>query len=158
MSTDYAPGTSGRGLGALWLVAAALAGLVVGAVIVFAWQRPHASRLQHTAAYASRALPAARLEATLASAVIEAHDGRYELARQRSSTFFTGLRSLIPMVSGDAADAASQLLTRRDATITALARSDPASPSVLDEILTQYREMVRQAGLDSVVAPRTIAR
>jgi hypothetical protein len=42
---------------------------------------------------------------------------------------------------------------RRDAIITGLARNDPASASVLSQLLTQCREAVRQAGLDSVVAP-----
>jgi hypothetical protein len=111
-------------------------------------------RLRDTAAYASRALPAARLEATLAAAIIEAENDRFELARQRTSNFFTGFqRRLAPTLAGDHERASRQLLGRRDAIITSLARSDPASASVLGETLARYREFVRQAGLDSVIAP-----
>ena len=136
-------------------VGAALAGLLVGFLAAFAWQYPRAERLQRTAGYASRALEAARLEATLASAVIEAEEGRYEIGRQRVSAFFTGVqRRLTPRMTGDAAAEMRGLLARRDATVTALARNDPASASVLAETLVRYRELVRRSGLDSaVVAP-----
>jgi hypothetical protein len=49
-------------------------------------------------------------------------------------------------------------IARRDPTITALARSDPASSSVLADTLTRFRGITRQAGLDSAVAPVTIRR
>jgi hypothetical protein len=159
-STEHTARSSGRAiLGPLWIVVAAIVGLMVGAVAMFAWQRPRATRLQHTASYASRALPAARLEATLASAVIQAQDGHYELARQGASSFFTGLqRHLAPVITGEGANATRQMLARRDPTITALARNDPASSSVLAETLTQFREITRRAGLDSVVAPVPTSR
>ena len=146
-------------LGPRWIAAAALVGGMIGAAAMFAWQRPRAIRLQHTASYASRALPAARLEATLASAVIEAQDGHYELARQGASSFYTGVqRRLVPVIGGEPGDATRQLLARRDPTITALARNDPASSSVLAETLRRFREITRQAGLDSAIAPVAISR
>lgn len=140
-------------LAPLWTTGIALAGILIGFLVAYTWQSPRASRLHHAADYASRALHAARLEATLASAVIEAQNGRYELGRQRASDFFTGVqRRVVPTLSGEAEPASRQLLARRDPIITTLARSDPASPSVLAEMLTRYRELIRRAGLDSVVA------
>src|SRR5687767_5470954 len=76
----------------LWIAGAATAGLLLGGLVAMAWQRPGTTRLRDTAAYASRALPAARLEAILAGAVIEAENDRFELARQRASDFFTGFQ------------------------------------------------------------------
>ena len=137
----------------LWMTGIALAGVLIGFLVAYTWQSPRMSRLHHAADYGSRALHAARLEATLAAAVIEAQDGRYEIGRRRASAFFTGLqRRLTPTLSGEAEPASRKLLDRRDPVITTLARSDPASPSLLSETLTQYRELVRLAGLDSVVA------
>jgi hypothetical protein len=141
-------------LAPLWTAALALAGILIGFLVAYALQVPRTSRLRHAADYGSRALHAARLEAILAAAVIEAQNGRYEIGRRRASDFFTGLqRRVVPAVSEEAGPASRQLLERRDAIITTLARSDPASPSVLGEALAQYRDLVRRAGLDSVVAP-----
>ena len=138
----------------LWIAGAAIGGLLLGLLIAFVWHGPRTTRLRDTAAYASRALPAARLESTLAAAVIEAQNDRFELARQRASDFFTGFqRRLAPTLAANHESASRHLLGRRDAIITALARSDASSASVLSETLTRYRELIRQAGLDSVVAP-----
>lgn len=139
----------------LWIAGAAVAGIILGFLAAYAWQAPRASRLRHAAEYASRALPAARLEATLAAAVIAAQDGQYEIGRQRASAFFTGFqRRVAPTLSDQPGDASRRLLAQRDEIITVLARSDPTSPSVLGATLARYRELVRQAGLDSVVAAR----
>ena len=154
---DRGPGSSphlAKKLVPLWTTAIAIAGILIGFLVANALQSPQASGLRHTAHYASRALNAARLESTLAAATIEAQNGRYEIGRRRASDFFTGLqRRVLPTLSGDAETASRRLLERRDPVITTLARSDPASPSVLGETLAQYRELIRRAGLDSVVAP-----
>jgi hypothetical protein len=153
--TSRSPRLSATG-GPLWIAGAAVAGIIVGFLAAYAWQSPRTSRLRHTAEYASRALPAARLEATLAAAVIATQDGQYEIGRQRASAFFTGFqRRVAPTLSDQPGDASRQLLARRDEIITALARSDPASPSVLGQTLARYRELVRQAGLDSAVSGAT---
>ena len=144
--------STGRAL--LWAVAAAVVAFLIG----FGWQYSRARSADARAAYASRALAAARLEATLGGAVIDAQQGHYEISRQRTSNFFTGVqRRLAPTLPTDPAAQARQLLNERDAIITGLARNDPASASVLAELLTRYREIVSRGGLDSAVALPTDA-
>ena len=146
------PSASGRHASRtpLWIGAAAPVGFLLG----FGWRYPRAERARAVAAYASRALDAARLEAALAAAVIAAKSGEYEIGRQRASEVVTGLqRRVLPGATGDAAATARRILGQRDANITALARGDPASAGVLAQTLSRYREGVRQAGLDSAVAP-----
>lgn len=133
----------------LWVAGALVAGFVIG----FGWQYARAESLGHRADYAARALEAARLEATLSGAVIEAQQGSYELGRERASVFFSGLqRFLAPSLDAQSASEARQLLGQRDVIITSLARNDPASASVLARLLTQYRQLVRHAALDSALA------
>lgn len=139
-----------------WAVAGMLGVLLVGV----AWQLVETRRLQAHGRRTETALVASGLEATLADAVISAQLGHYEVGRQRTSAFFTGLqRGLAPRLDaehgGASADASRALLARRDSTVTALARSDPASAHVLLDLLAQYRALVAGAGLDSVpvVAP-----
>lgn len=139
--------SSTRSPAAFWGVVALLALCAVG----LAWQLVRASRLADEAQNARRALVAARLEATLADAAIQAQQNNYELARQRASAYFTGLqRQLTPALDGGPRDAARQLLARRDAIITTLARNDPAAASVLRELLGQQRIVSRDAGLDTL--------
>lgn len=127
--------------------------LVVGFVIGFGWQYARAERIGQHADYAARALEAARLEATLSGAVIDAQQEHFELGRQRASDFFSGLqRSLTPTLDAQAMTEARQLLSQRDVVITTIARNDPASASVLGRVLTNYRQIVRHASLDSAVA------
>ncbi|MEO6527025.1 MAG: hypothetical protein ABIP93_10400 [Gemmatimonadaceae bacterium] len=132
----------------LWIVGA----LVIGFLIGFGSQFGGARQARHDAAYSSRALAASHLEATLGSAVMEAQGGHFELARQRASAFFSDLqRRLLPTLDDETKSAARDVVAQRDPIITALARSDPASPSLLAEALTRYRALVHRAGLDSAV-------
>lgn len=133
-----------------WAVAALILGLVLGTVA----QLARGERLERRAADGARALTAARVEVALAGAVVEAQAGSYELARQRTSEFYTGLqRRLAPLLAGPAAGGAQRLLVQRDAVVTLLARSDPASVSVLRRLWTDYRaHVVVPAGLDAVAA------
>ncbi len=133
----------------LWVVLAAMIGFVIGA----GWQYVGSQAVARQASYTARALEAARLEATLSGAVIDAQAGSFELGRQRTSAFFSGVqRRLAPALAEQPAAEARQLMGERDAIITALARNDPASASVLSQLLTRYRTVMNQAGLDSVVA------
>ncbi|MEO8561287.1 MAG: hypothetical protein ABI601_04380 [bacterium] len=132
----------------LWIMGA----LVIGFLIGFGSQFVGARQARHDAAYSSRALEASRLEATLGGAVMEAQGGHYELARQRTSAFFSDLQQrLLPTLDDDAKTAARDVVAQRDPIITALARNDPASSSVLAETLARYRALVHRAGLDSAV-------
>lgn len=130
---------------AFWVLAGAV-GLIVGVLL----QQGRVREARADATAADRALQAARLEATLSAAVIEAQSGRYEVARQRASDFYTGVqRQLLPVLTDDERAEARQMLTTRDSLITSLARNDPASSGALAAALVQFRETVRRAGLDS---------
>lgn len=80
-----------------------------------------------------------RLEATLATAAVEAQRGNHELALRLTSDFFTGLQDDI----GDAPEAAAQefrdILALRDGAIATLSRVDERSGAMLATMLSRYR-------------------
>ena len=81
----------------------------------------------------------AQLQNTIASGVIDARRGEYELARQSASDFFTTLRAEIGLENDSAMTQAQRaritpLLTQRDEIITLLARNDPASAERLSDL------------------------
>jgi hypothetical protein len=93
---------------------------------------------------ARAALRISTLQNTLASAVIDARRGEYELARQAASGFFTNLRAEIERGFDSAFNPSQQndlrsILDTRDDIITLLARSDPASTDRLVELYNTYR-------------------
>ncbi len=137
---------------ALWIGSGALLGLLVGVLLQYA----RVERAQQQVADASAALQAARLEATLSAAVIEAQGGRFEVARQHASDFYTGLqRRLLPVTDGAPQSELRTMLAERDSIITALARNDPASPGTLEGVLIRLRQTVHRAALDSSNVPGT---
>jgi hypothetical protein len=93
---------------------------------------------------AAQQLNLARIQNTLASAVIDARRGEYEPARQAASDFFTFLRtetdrgnqSALSLTQGEGVQA---LFTQRDEIITLLARSDPAAADRLSDLYASYR-------------------
>ncbi len=132
-----------------WAVLAMLVVLVAGVV----WQYVHVRGLESETRRLRQALVAARLETTLAAAVDETQQDRFEPGRQRASAFFTGLQQrLAPTLRGDASAAARELLARRDVTVTALARGDQRSTTTLRELMATYRSLVATAGLDTAFA------
>lgn len=87
------------------------------------------------------------LQNTLASAAIDARQGRYEPARQATSEFFTKLRTEIERGRNSPFTEAQQNALRpvfdtRDNTITLLARGDPASADRLTELYNTYRQAI----------------
>jgi hypothetical protein len=85
------------------------------------------------------------LQNTLASAAIDARQGRYEPARQAASDFYTNLRTEIDRgrdsIFMDAQqNALRPMLATRDDTITLLARGDPASGDRLTELYNTFRQ------------------
>ena len=158
MANDTQPSPAGttpspsphRWRSALWIGTAALLGLVAG----FLLQYTQLDRARRQVADASAALQAARLEATLSAAVIEAQSGRFEVARQHASDFYTGLqRRLLPVLNGAPQGEVRIMLAERDSIITSLARNDPASPGTLTGVLVRLRETVHRAALDSSNVP-----
>lgn len=94
---------------------------------------------------AQAALRNSALQNTLASAAIDARQGRYEPARQAASEFFTNLRTEIDRGRDAVFNETQQnnlrsLLAARDDTITLLARSDPASADRLVDLYNTYRQ------------------
>ncbi len=137
---------------ALWIGSAAVLGFLAG----FLLQYGQVNRARQQVADASAAIQAARLEATLSAAVIEAQAGRFEVARQHASDFYTGLqRRLLPVMDGAPQAEARTMLAERDSIITSLARNDPASPGTLAGVLIRLRETVHRAALDSSNVPGT---
>jgi hypothetical protein len=92
-------------------------------------------------------LQASALQNTLASAAIDARQGRYEPARQAASDFFTNLRTEIDsgrdsIFTEAQKNALRPILDTRDDTITLLARGDPASGDRLTELYNTYRQAI----------------
>lgn len=85
-----------------------------------------------------------QLEATLASAAIQARRGEYEPAREAASTFYTNLTAemnLVPSVfSTPQRERMQALLAERDQMITLLARADPAVAERLTDVYVMFRQ------------------
>ena len=136
---------------ALWLAGTALLGFLAG----FLMQLSRVNSAHDDLTHARHALHAARLEVALSAAVIEAQSGRYEVARQRASDFYTGLqRQLLPVIAAEQQADARAMLSERDSIITSLARSDPTSSGVLASVLVRLRETIRRAELDSTAVAK----
>jgi len=98
-------------------------------------------------ATAQRELSLARMQNSLASAVIDARRGEYEPARLAASSFFTSLRVEADKATGSLlTDPQKQniqpLFAGRDEVVTLLARSDPASADRLSDLYAAYRKVM----------------
>ena len=94
-----------------------------------------------------RQLRLARIQTSLASAVIEVRRGDYESARQAASAFFTSLRGEFSARSDSTLTQASRegvllLFPQRDELITLLARGDAASEDRLSDLYVSYSEVM----------------
>ncbi len=100
---------------------------------------------------AQRGVRLAKLQNTLAAAVIDVQRGRYEPARQLTSDFYTNLRRQIDGDSGSLFTPAQRegfrsLLGERDELITLLARSDPAAGDRLLSVYSIYNKVANNPG------------
>jgi hypothetical protein len=98
---------------------------------------------------AEQQLELAWMQNTLASAAIDAQRGDYESARQAASSFFTSLRTeankgVDSSLSQAQKDAVEPVFSRRDETISLLARNDPAAAERLSDLYVSFRELVSQ--------------
>jgi hypothetical protein len=97
---------------------------------------------------AQKELRLCRLQASLASAVINARRGEYEPARQATSDFFTAVHSQVDVVNNQSdltstqRDGLRPLLNDRDNLITLLARGDPASADRLSDLYVTYQKVM----------------
>ena len=124
-------------------VLAALA-FVLAFALGAAWQYMGARQTRTELVAAQQALTLARLDATLAGAVIAAQAGDAERSRLGASEFFTGLqRHLVGQAEKTTAnvEALRRVLGQRDATITALARNDPAAVGILRRLLGEFESV-----------------
>ena len=96
---------------------------------------------------AKRQLRLARIQNSLASAVIGVRRGAYEPARQATSDFFTSLRAEISAGADSALSQAQRegvlpLFPQRDELITLLARGEAASADRLSDLYVSYSEIM----------------
>jgi hypothetical protein len=98
---------------------------------------------------AEHQLSLARMQNTLASAVIDARRGDYESAREAASNFFISLRAETDRGADSVLSQAERegvplLLTRRDEIITLLSRGDAASADLLSDLYVSYRKIMNR--------------
>ena len=136
-SADHQPASMSRGRAIGLAVLAAVIAFVAGA----GWQYIRAERLDDRLAQMADEHRSARLEATLAGAVIEAQQGNHELARRHASVFFTELQRA-GATQGQLSTAARDILARRDETITMLSRGSPEAVSLLQQLHVKFRAEV----------------
>lgn len=104
---------------------------------------------------AQRELRLSRMQNALASAVIDARRGEYELSRQTSSDFFTTLREQMDASPDKAVITQAQrerlrnLMSGRDEVITLLARNDPAAADRLSDMYVTYRQAMSSVELQT---------
>lgn len=116
-------------------VVSALLGFAIGAAWQYSSARGYANRLD----ISETDLAFQSTEATLGAATIEAQRGSYELARQLASDFFSQLQNHVDRAPADRQQTFREILSSRDAMITALSRSDPQSGSMLAQLFMRYR-------------------
>lgn len=120
-----------------------LVAFLVGFVPMWLKARESGNNLATT----QRTLGLAQMQNNLASAVIDARRGEYELARQATSQFYTSLQADIGKTDDSGLSAAQRtaaqgLFAGRDEIITLLARSDPASADRLADVYVAYRKLM----------------
>ncbi len=120
-----------------WLIV--VAAVLVAFLIGYAWQRMRAGGFEERLQDTSRELELQRIESTLGAAAIEAHSGSFEIARQHASDFFTRLQAQLDSMPAAMQPEMRELLSRRDALITALSRNDVQSGPQLGQMFRRYR-------------------
>jgi hypothetical protein len=133
-------GTRARSAGSI------VAGMLVAFAIGFGWQYLRAARLQTQLDEAQRELAVQKVEATLGVATVEAQRGAFEPARQLASDAYTRLQGVREAAEEDQRPAIDAILVERDATITALSRSDPQAGAMLGNALMRLRGALGEGG------------
>lgn len=129
----------------------------IGAVVIafaagFGWQYAERRQAEQQLETTRNALAEARLESALATALVEAQQGNYELARQRASEFFTDLQGataggVLP------ADMFSDIQSQRDATITMLSRGSTDAIALLQQLHAEFRSGLSRSHGSATAAP-----
>jgi hypothetical protein len=92
-------------------------------------------------------LSLARMQNSLASAVIDVQRGNYAPALQSASSFFTSLRTETDRGAASAfspaqIESVQPLFAQQNEIITLLARSDPAAGARLSDLYASYRQII----------------
>jgi hypothetical protein len=121
--------------------------IAVAAVVIafgsgFGWQYTRARRLEGQLAVVERRLDFMTMEATLAAAAVTAQRGGHDEALRMTSEFFTALQQREALAPPETREQLAAILAQRDATISQLARSDPAAADHLARLLAAYRVAV----------------
>jgi hypothetical protein len=119
---------------------------LLGLVPMWLTARERGRELTH----AEQELRLARLQNTLASAVVDARRGDYEAARQATSRFFTEAsaeaeRGRASAFAPEQAQQVEHLARERDEIITLLARADPAAAERLSDLFVSFRGTVQHS-------------
>lgn len=89
------------------------------------------------------------LQNDLATASINAYQGKFEQARLQASTFFTDLRAEVERDNSafgpGEQEALQSIISQRDETITMLAREEPGSAGRLSEMYFRFMQMKNSA-------------
>lgn len=98
---------------------------------------------------AEQQLNLAKIQNSLASAVIDAQRGDYEPARLSASSFFSSLRAETDKANDSTLSPAQRegvqpLSLGQDEIITLLARNDPASADRLSDLYVSYRKIMNR--------------
>lgn len=120
--------------------------LLIAFFIGAGWQFQHARAARAETAAAmqrigelERERGVQRVEASLAAATIAAQLGSYERGRAFASEFFTTIQQNADSIAALADPKVQQLLSRRDATITALSRSEAGIARELARMFVIFR-------------------
>lgn len=105
----------------------------------FLWQYIEARTARGEVTELQEELDFQRMATTLAAAVIQAENQGYEGARELMSRFFTDLQARIDEAEPEVRSDLEALLSRRDAVITALSRSQPGSAADLTRMFVRFR-------------------
>lgn len=125
-------------IGQRWSLITVLAALLAFGIGA-GWQFTRARRLETQLATAQSELSLTRIENMLALATLEAGRGRYDEARQLTSSFFSAFQESTGEWPAAAADQLNGILALRDSTITVLSRSSPDSDAMLERLWNRYR-------------------
>jgi hypothetical protein len=108
----------------------------------------HARNTRDELREAAQRLTLGQIEISLGAAAIDARRGDYEAARREASQFFTSLQEEVNRGAQSALNSvqrekAAALFSQRDALITLLARSDPASADRLSDLYVASRAAIQ---------------
>jgi hypothetical protein len=132
--------------------ASVVAGMIIAFAIGYGWQFIRASRLERELERTRQELAVQKIEATLGVATVEAQRGAFEPARQLASEFYTRLQEVRENADEARRPEIDAILGERDATITALSRSDAQSGAILGNTLMRLRGALGEGGGASTVA------